>query len=116
MKRISPGDAVTRIWRAALFFTFSAMLIVRSVPTTEQKNAGGLRLSKPIETPTSVQLSWTGGSADATYSIYAKKLGEPTLGWERIALGLSGVSGVFFWHRFTLDSGWAYRIQAEVPE
>lgn len=102
--------------RVALFVALAAILGIRSTPTNEQKASAGLRLSIPVETPTGVHLSWTGGSADATYSIYAKKLGEPTLEWERIALGLSGVSGAFFWHRFTLDSGWAYRIQAEVPE
>lgn len=115
MKRINPSGAVTRIWRTALFVTFAAFLGIKSTATNQQKAAGGLRLSVPVETPSGVHLSWTGGAADATYSIY-RRAHHAGAQWERVALGLSGVSGAFFYPAFTLDMTYSYRIQAEAQE
>ena len=92
---------------AALFLCFTART------TTATKNAGGLRLSVPVETPDSVQFSWSGGSADATYSIYRRVHGYDF--WERIAMGLIGVSGSIFVLGFTLDQDYDYEIRADQP-
>lgn len=101
--------------RMIVFWAAAVALAIRSTPTNEQKQAAGLRLSIPVETPTGVHLSWTGGAADATYSIY-RRGHYAGAQWERIALGLSGVSGAYFYPAFTLDMTYSYRIQAEVPE
>lgn len=82
-------------------------------PTQAAKNSGGLRLSAPIETPDSVHFSWTGGVAGTTYSIYRRIHG--TEQWERIAMGLSGVSGWVDVPGFTLSLTWDYEMRAEVP-
>ena len=98
-----------------LFAALAAALMFRAVPTNAAKQAGGLRLSRPVETPDGVHLSWTGGQAGTTYSIYRKDNIEGAA-WERIAVGLSGASGAFFYPLFTLDRDISYRIQAEAPE
>ena len=90
-----------------LFFCFSARI------TTASKNLGGLRLNKPIECPDSVQFTWTGGSDDATYSIYRRVSGS--VNWERIWMNLHGVSGTVFVPGFTLDHDYDYEIRAEQP-
>ncbi len=82
-------------------------------PTQASKNSGGLRLSRPIEMPTAVQFSWTGGVAGTSYSIYRRLHG--TQQWERIAMGLYGVSGSATVPGFTLNLTWDYEIRAEVP-
>lgn len=98
-----------------LFAALVLALGYNAYPTGEQKQAGGLRLSRPIETPSGVHLSWTGGQAGTTYSIYRKDNIEGAA-WERIAVGLSGASGAFFYPLFTLDRDISYRIQAEAAE
>ena len=98
-----------------LFAALVLALGYNAYPTGEQKQAGGLRLSRPIETPSGVHLSWTGGQAGTTYSIYRKDNIEGAE-WIRIAIGLSGASGAFFYPLFTLDRDISYRIQAEAPE
>lgn len=99
-----------------LFVALAMALGSRSYMRNEEKQAGGLRLSVPIEMPNGVHLSWTGGAAGATYSIYHRDNTVHGATWERIAIGLSGVSGTFFYPNFTLDRDWTYRIQAEGPE
>lgn len=96
-----------------LFLIFAGVLLVRSTPTNANKNAGGLRLNNPIECPDSVQFSWTGGAADATYSIYRRMHGDTY--WERIAMNLTGVSGSVFVPGFTLDRDYDYEIRADQP-
>ena len=95
---------------AALVIALAAL----TAPTQQNKNAGGLHLNIPVETPTSVQFSWTGGAEDASYSLYRRRLGEAV--WERIAMHLYGVSGTTFVEGFTLDRDWEYKIQAETEE
>lgn len=84
-----------------------------ALPTNANKNAGGLRLSAPVECPDSVQFSWTGGQAGTTYGIYRRMHGDAN--WERIAMNLTGVSGTTFVPGFTLDQTYDYEIRAEVP-
>lgn len=95
------------------FVLLAVALGVKSAPTNDNKNAGGLRLSKPVETPDAVQFSWTGGAADATYSIYRRRHGGEN--WERIKMGLAGITGSTFVSGFTLDNDYDYEIRAEVP-
>jgi len=91
-----------------LFLTFTC------VPATQaSKNAGGLHLNYPVESPTGVHLCWTGGSPDATYSIYRRLHGYDY--WERVALNLQGVQGSFDVPGFTLDRTYDYEIRAEEP-
>lgn len=97
-----------------LFLVFAAVMTYSQAPTNEHKNAGGLRLSAPVETPDAVQFSWTGGAAGAAYSIYRRMHGDAN--WERIKMGLSGISGSTFVEGFTLDHTYDYKIQAEAPE
>lgn len=87
--------------------------VLRCTPTEQNKNAGGLRLSVPVETPDAVHFSWTGGAADATYSIYRRMKGEEN--WERIKMNLTGVSGATDVPGFTLDHTYEYKIQADTP-
>ena len=98
------------------FLIVSALFIVfgtDALPTNASKNAGGLRLNHPVECPDSVQFSWTGGAADATYSIYRRLHGDTN--WERIAMNLTGVSGSAFVRGFTLDRDYDYEIRADQP-
>jgi len=88
-------------------------LALRCTPTENNKNAGGLRLSVPVETPDAVHFSWTGGAAGTTYSIYRRMKGETN--WERIAMNLSGISGAADVAGFTLDQTYEYKIQADTP-
>ena len=97
----------------AVVFSMAIMFGTRALPTDANKNAGGLRLSRPVETPDAVQFSWTGGAADATYSIYRRMRGDAN--WERIAMNLTGVSGSTFVPGFTLDQTYEYKIQADTP-
>jgi hypothetical protein len=93
------------------FAALTALLMFRAVPTNAGKAAGGLRLSRPIETPDFVQLSWTGGTAEATYTISRSADGGET--WTPLVTGLSGASGTWFFHGFTLDRDYQYRIIVE---
>ncbi len=93
--------------------SLAIMFGTNALPTNASKNAGGLRLSAPVECPDSVQFSWTGGAADATYSIYRRLHGDTN--WERIAMNLTGVSGTTFVQGFTLDRDYDYEIRADVP-
>lgn len=100
--------------RKADKIVFAALLVglgIRAVPTNAAKGAGGLRLSRPIETPDFVQLSWTGGQESATYTIYRSSDGGAT--WTPLVTGLSGESGTWFLNSFTLDRDYSYRIVAE---
>lgn len=93
---------------------FAVLLVglgIRAVPTNAAKGAGGLRLSRPVETPDFVQLSWTGGAEDATYTIFRSSDGGFT--WAPLVTGLSGASGTWFLNSFTLDKDYSYRIVAE---
>jgi len=94
------------VFAAAVVF-----LTITCTPTETNKNAGGLRLSAPVETPTAVHFTWTGGAVGAVYSIYRRRRGEEN--WERIKMGLVGVSGLAVAQGFTLDSDYDYKIQAE---
>ena len=98
-----------------LFAALAIALGYNAYPTGEEKQAGGLRLNLPVETPDGVHLSWTGGITNTTYSIYRRDNIDGAT-WERIAVGLSGASGTFFYPLFTLDRDISYRIQAEASE
>jgi len=95
------------------FIAFAIALGWNAYPTQASKNSGGLRLSRPIEMPTAVHFSWTGGIAGTSYSIYRRLHG--TEQWERIAMGLQGVSGATTVQGFTLNLTWDYEIRAEMP-
>jgi hypothetical protein len=97
----------------ALIF-FALGFAWNAYPTQQQKNAGGLRLSTPVECPDSVQFSWTGGSEEQTKSIYRRLSGTNDT-WERIAMGLTGVSGTTFVEGFTLDRSYDYEIREDIP-
>lgn len=107
MKRTSEATVFLVVMSLVIMFGTNAL------PTTANKNAGGLRLSTPIECPDSVQFSWTGGQAGTTYGIYRRMHGDTN--WERIAMNLTGVSGSTFVQGFTLDQTYDYEIRAEVP-
>lgn len=94
-----------------VFAALTIALMFRAVPTNAGKAAGGLRLSRPVETPDWVQLSWTGGDAEATYTIFRSSDGGET--WTPLVTGLSGASGTWFFNSFTLDRDYQYRIIAE---
>ena len=96
-----------------LFIVISLALARRAYPTQQEKHAV-LHLNAPIEQPNGVHLSWVGGSAGTTYSIY-RLAHIPGASWERIAMGLSGVAGTYYFPVFTLDHDYSYRIQAETP-
>lgn len=106
-KRPSQPTVFVFVMSAAIMFG------TRAMPTNANKNAGGLRLSTPIECPDSVQFSWTGGQAGTTYSIYRRMHGDTS--WERIAMNLTGVSGSVFVPGFTLDRDFDYEIRADQP-
>jgi hypothetical protein len=95
------------------FLTLMIALGWNAFPTQAEK-AKVLRLSSPIETPTAVQFSWTGGETNTTYSIY-RRISDSTGAWERIAMGLEGVSGNTTVPGFTLDHSWDYEMRADVP-
>jgi hypothetical protein len=97
-----------------VFFLLTAILGFYAVPTQASKNSGGLRLSRPIETPNAVQFSWTGGATNTSYSIY-RRISGSTGAWERITMGLQGVSGSTTVPGFTLDRSWTYELRAETP-
>jgi hypothetical protein len=82
-------------------------------PTQASKNSGGLHLSRPIEMPDAVHFSWTGGVGGTTYSLYRRMQG--TEQWERIAMGLQGLSGSATVPGFTLNLTWDYEMRADVP-
>ena len=96
-----------------LFAAAALALAWRAYPSTSEKQAR-LRLNAPVEQPNGVHFSWLGGQADASYSIY-RRAAAPGAAWERIAMGLTGVSGTFYYPMFTLDQDYSYRIQAETP-
>lgn len=81
-------------------------------PTQAEKSGGPLRLSRPIETPSSVHFSWTGGIGGTSYSIYRRPHGAEQ--WERIAMGLYGVTGSATVQGFTLNLTWDYEIRADI--
>lgn len=97
----------------AAFVCAVVFLGMRATPTNAGKNAGGLRLNTPVESPDYVQFSWSGGASGTTYSIYRKMHGDTY--WERIAMNLTGVSGTVFVPGFTLDKTYDYEIRADVP-
>lgn len=97
-----------------IVFSIFIMFGTRALPTNANKNAGGLRLNNPIECPDSVQFSWTGGNADQSKSIYRRLHGSADT-WERIAMGLTGVSGTTFVEGFTLDRSYDYEIREDAP-
>lgn len=95
-------------------FIALAIALGWNVRTTQaSKNDGALRLSKPVETPDAVHFSWTGGQTNTTYSIYRRMEGSPT--WERISMGLQGVSGAVDVSGFTLNLTWYYEMRADAP-
>ena len=96
-----------------IVFSLFIMFGTNALPTNANKNAGGLRLNRPVECPDSVQFSWTGGQAGTTYSIYRRVHGDTY--WERIAMNLTGVSGTAFVPGFTLDRDYDYEIRADQP-
>ena len=82
-------------------------------PTQASKNTGGLRLSRPVEMPEAVHFSWTGGVSGTTYSIWRRLYPDGT--WERIQMGLQGVSGAVTVPGFTLNMTWQYEMRADIP-
>lgn len=108
MKFRKPHSSTIFLLIGSLYIAF----FTTALPTEANKNAGGLRLSAPIETPNSVQFSWTGGQINTTYGIYRKLHGDTY--WERIKMGLTGISGSTFVQGFTLDQDYDYEIRAEV--
>ncbi|MDD2349708.1 MAG: hypothetical protein PHS50_15780 [Kiritimatiellae bacterium] len=98
-----------------VLFIAAALFLARvAYPSQKEKQAAGLHLNIPIETPDGVHLSWLGGDPAATYSIYRRDLTDGA-GWTRIASGLRGVNGAYFHPGFTLDRNVSYRLQTEVP-
>lgn len=93
-----------------LFTLLVAALSFRAIPTNAAKGEGGLRLSRPVETPDFIQLSWTGGESNATYTVYRSLDGEV---WVPVQSGLTGTAGTVFLPGFTLDRDFQYRIIAE---
>ena len=98
--------------RGLLFFALVVFMAIKCTPTEDNKNAGPLHLSVPVETPNGVHFSWSSGTAGATYSIMRRKQQGDTE-WERIVMGLTGVSGAADAEGFTLDKTFEYKIQAE---
>ena len=96
-----------------MFIAFAIALLWNAYPTQASKNAGPLRLSRPVEMPHAVQFSWTAGVAGTTYSIYRRL--HNTEQWERIAMGLQGVSGSVTVPGFTLNLTWDYEMRADIP-
>lgn len=107
MKR--PNAATVFLLAGSLF----VMFCTNALPTNDNKNAGGLRLSAPVESPNGVHFSWTGGQTGTTYGIYRRMHGDAN--WERIKMGLTGVSGAADVEGFTLDRTYDYEIRAEAP-
>ena len=102
--------------RATVFLAVASLYVMfgtDALPTNANKNAGGLRLSVPVECPTGVHFSWTGGQTGTSYSLYRRMHGDTP--WERIAMGLTGISGAVDVPGFTLDQTYDYEIRAEVP-
>lgn len=95
------------------FIVLAIALGWNAFPTQASKNAGGLRLSRPVEMPDAVHFSWSGGQTNTTYSIYRRLNSTET--WERISMGLQGVSGSVDVPGFTLNLTWNYEMRADVP-
>jgi hypothetical protein len=60
-----------------------------------------------------VHFSWTGGVDGTSYSIYRRVHGSEQ--WERIQMGLYGVSGAVTVPGFTLNLTWDYEMRADAP-
>lgn len=95
------------------FALLTLVLCLQSAPTMASKNVGGLRLNTPVEYPDGVHFVWTGGTEGTVYGIYRRLQGYQV--WERIAWGLTGVSGSADVPGFTLDRTFDYEIRAEQP-
>jgi hypothetical protein len=95
------------------FIALAIFLGTKAFPTTTNKNNMPLRLSAPVETPDAVHFSWTGGQTNTTYSLYRRLSG--TEAWERIWMGLEGVSGAVDVPGFSLNLTWDYEIRADAP-
>lgn len=95
------------------FIMFTLAFGWTAYPTQASKNTGPLRLSRPVEMPSAVHFSWTSGVEGTTYSIYRRLNG--TEQWERIAMGLQGVSGSVTVPGFTLNLTWDYEMRADIP-
>ena len=94
------------------FAALAAFLCFHAYPTNASK-ASAFRMSTPVETPDGVHFSWTGGTEGTTYSIYRRLSG--TENWERISMGLQGVSGSADVPGFTLNLTWDYEMRADAP-
>lgn len=95
------------------FVALAIALGWNAYPTQASKQSGPLRLSRPVETPIDVHFSWTGGAQGTTYSIYRRLNG--TEQWERITMGLQGLSGSVTVPGFTLNLTWDYEMRADIP-
>jgi hypothetical protein len=93
------------------FSVLCLALCLLSTPTNASKNAGGLTLCKPVESPDGVQFTWSGGDEETSYGIYRRKHGECS--WELLKSGMTGTSGTVFVRGFTLDSDYDYQLRAE---
>lgn len=92
------------------FIVATLALAFRAYPTGGEKQAGGLHLGAPVETPNGVHFSWTGGNTNSTYSIYRKLHGDTY--WERISMGLP-YTGAVTVEGFTLDRTYDYEMRGD---
>ena len=97
---------------AVAFAVIVIALALKVFPDGETKQAAGLRLNPPVESPDGVTFVWTGGAAGSTYRIMKRVSGTDE--WQPVAIGLNP-SGMYLYDGFTLDRDYQYRIEAE-PE
>ena len=90
------------------FAALTIALMFRAVPTNASKAAGGLRLS-PLSNAGLQQLS--DGRQPRRHTRFPQRGRRRT--WTPLVTGLSGASGTWFFHGFTLDRDYQYRIIAE---
>ena len=100
------------IWESVVFGLIVAFLAITAFPSSEEKQAAGLRLNPPVESPDGVTFVWTGGAADTSYRIMRRISGTDE--WQPVAIGLNP-SGMYLYKGFTLDRDYQYRIEAD-PE
>lgn len=97
-------------FEAAAFVVIVIALALKAYPSGETKQAAGLRLNPPVESPDGVTFVWTGGAAGSTYRIMKRVLGTDE--WQPVAIGLNP-SGMYLYKGFTLDRDYQYRIEAD---
>ena len=99
-------------FEAAAFAVIVIAVALKVYPSSKTKQATGLRLNPPVESPDGVTFVWTGGAGGNTYRIMRRILGTDE--WQPVAIGLPP-SGMYLYEGFTLDRDYQYRIEAD-PE